>query len=174
MKKNWILVLIFTLLFSTSVFAQQEVTKVGVIDTSRVYQSYFRATTGIRNYEAKRAEFQAEVDARTAELKELQQKKVDLERSGNTTEALKLEAEIISKGDFLAEYSRVKQVELESLKQKLVESDSFYDTLYNIIEDVAESEGLTIILSLQQANAILWYSPSVDITDKVIERLSKL
>ena len=73
MKKNWILVLIFTLLFSTSVFAQQEVTKVGVIDTSRVYQSYFRATTGIRNYEAKRAEFQAEVDARTAELKELQQ-----------------------------------------------------------------------------------------------------
>ena len=95
MKKNWILVLIFTLLFSTSVFAQQEVTKVGVIDTSRVYQSYFRATTGIRNYEAKRAEFQAEVDARTAELKELQQKKVDLEKSGNTTEALKLEAEII-------------------------------------------------------------------------------
>jgi len=107
-------------------------------------------------------------------IKELQQKKVDLEKSGNTTEALKLEAEIISKGDFLAEYSRVKQVELESLKQKLVESDSFYDTLYNIIEDVAESEGLTIILSLQQANAILWYSPSVDITDKVIERLSKL
>ena len=45
MKKNWILVLIFTLLFSTSVFAQQEVTKVGVIDTSRVYQSQVLETT---------------------------------------------------------------------------------------------------------------------------------
>lgn len=174
MKKTWTLILILILSFSFSAFAQQEVTKVGVIDTSRVYQSYFRATTGIRNYEAKRAEFQAEVDSRTAELKELQQKKVDLEKEGKTTEALKIEAEIISKADFLTEYTRVKQVELESLKQNLEEADSFYDTLYDVIEDIAESEGLTIILSLQQANAILWYSPSVDITDKVIERLSKL
>ena len=28
-----------------------------------------------------------------------------------------------------------------------------------------------MILSLQQANAILWYSPSVDITDEVINEL---
>ncbi|MEE1000140.1 MAG: OmpH family outer membrane protein [Treponemataceae bacterium] len=172
--KKWTFVIAFALLVSVAAFAQQDVTKVGVIDTSRVYQAYFRTTTGIRNYEAKRAEFQAEVDSRTAELKTLQQKKLDYEKNGKETEALKIEAEIISKTDFLTEYTRVKQIELESLKQKLVDSDDFYDTLYGVIEDVAESEGLSIILSLQQANAILWYSPSVDITDKVIERLSKL
>ena len=172
--KKWTFVIAFALLVSVSAFAQQDVTKVGVIDTSRVYQAYFRTTTGIRNSEAKRAEFQAEVDSRTAELKTLQQKKLDYEKNGKETEALKIEAEIISKTDFLTEYTRVKQIELESLKQKLVDSDDFYDTLYGVIEDVAESEGLSIILSLQQANAILWYSPSVDITDKVIERLSKL
>jgi outer membrane protein len=53
-----------------------------------------------------------------------------------------------------------------------VDSDSFYETLYSVIETIAESEGLSIILSLQQANAILWYSPSVDVTDKVINKLS--
>ena len=61
---------------------------------------------------------------------------------------------------------------MESLKSKLADSDSFYDTLYSVIENIAESEGLSLILSLQQANAILWYSPSVDITDKVIDRLA--
>ena len=166
--------LIFTfalvLLVCCSVFAQQDMTKVGVIDTARVYQTYFRDSAGIRNYE----EFQAEVDTRTAELKNLQQKKVDYEKAGNTTEALKLEAEITKKTDFLIEYTRVKQIELESLKSKLAESDSFYETLYSVIENIAESEGLSIILSLQQANAILWYSLSVDITDKVIDKLANI
>jgi outer membrane protein len=170
--------LIFTfalvLLVCCSVFAQQDMTKVGVIDTARVYQTYFRDSAGIRNYETKRTEFQAEVDTRTAELKNLQQKKVDYEKAGNTTEALKLEAEITKKTDFLIEYTRVKQIELESLKSKLAESDSFYETLYSVIENIAESEGLSIILSLQQANAILWYSLSVDITDKVIDKLANI
>ena len=128
--------------------------------------------TGTKFYETKRTEFQAEVDKRTAELKELQQKKVNYEKAGETSAALKLEAEITTKTDFLTEYTRVKQVELESLKSKLADSDSFYDTLYTVIENIAESEGLSLILSLQQANAILWYSPSVDITDKVIDRLA--
>ena len=174
MKKTWIFVLIFVLMVVCSAYAQQDMTRVGVIDTSRVYQAYFRDSSGIRNYETKRTEFQAEVDKRTAELKELQQKKLDYEKNGKTTEALKLEAEITTKTDFLTEYSRVKQVELESLKNKLADSDSFYETLYSVIEAIAESEGLSLILSLQQANAILWFSPSVDITDKVIDRLANL
>ena len=170
--KKLFFVISLILLVSCSIFAQQDMTKVGVIDTSRVYQTYFRDSAGIRNYETKRTEFQAEVDKRTAELKQLQQKKVEYEKAGNSTAALKLEAEITSKTDFLTEYTRVKQVELESLKSKLANSDSFYDTLYSVIETIAESEGLSLILSLQQANAILWYSPSVDITDKVIDKLA--
>jgi len=172
--KKIIFVFALVLLVCCSAFAQQDMTKVGVIDTARVYQTYFRDSAGIRNYETKRTEFQAEVDTRTAELKNLQQKKVDYEKAGNTTEALKLEAEITKKTDFLIEYTRVKQIELESLKSKLAESDSFYETLYSVIENIAESEGLSIILSLQQANAILWYSLSVDITDKVIDKLANI
>ena len=40
-------------------------------------------------------------------------------------------------------------------------------------EKVAENEGLSMVLSLQGESAILWYSPSVDITDKVIKELEK-
>jgi outer membrane protein len=35
---------------------------------------------------------------------------------------------------------------------------------------VAESEGYSMVLSKEGAG-ILWYSPSVDITNKVIERI---
>jgi outer membrane protein len=174
MKKNYKLLIsfLFVLLFtSVSAFSQQ-ITKFCVVDTAKVYNAYFRNSAAVRNYESKRADFQQEINKKTDELRELQKKKLDYESQGNDTQALKIEAEITTKTDFLTEYTRVKQIELESLKNKLVDSDSFYETLYSVIETIAESEGLSIILSLQQANAILWYSPSVDVTDKVINKLS--
>ncbi|MCR4789731.1 MAG: OmpH family outer membrane protein [Treponemataceae bacterium] len=53
-------------------------------------------------------------------------------------------------------------------------SDTFYSRLYDILGRIAEAEGYSMILSLQQANTILWYSPSVDITDKVIKSLTSI
>ena len=42
---------------------------------------------------------------------------------------------------------------------------------YNTLSKIAESGGYSMILSLQDANAILWYSSSVDITQQVISEL---
>ena len=53
-------------------FAQQ-ITNFGVVDTARVYTTYFRESSAVRNYEAKKSEFQAEIDKKTAELKNMQQ-----------------------------------------------------------------------------------------------------
>ena len=69
------------------------------------------------------------------------------------------------------ETAEAKNAELEKLRKNLSSSNSFYQQLYKVISRVAESGGYTIILSLQQANGILWYSPTVDITDKVIAEL---
>ena len=44
---------------------------------------------------------------------------------------------------------------------------------FEAVERIAEAGGYSIIMSLQQANAILWYSQSVDITDQVINSLIK-
>ena len=73
----------------------------------------------------------------------------------------------------LTEYTSAKNVELESIKKNLQNSDAFYKKLYSVLEKIAENEGFSMILSLQQANAVLWYSPSVDITDKVIAELER-
>ena len=84
-----------------------------------------------------------------------------------------MESEITKKTDYLSSYTQAKQIELDSIRNRLENSDSFYKSLYELIGQIAESEGYSLILSLQQAQNILWYSPSVDITDKIITQLAK-
>lgn len=167
------LALVFCLLIPLCFSFSQAITQFGVVDTARVFSTYFRDSAGVRNYEQKKADFQKQINTKTEELKTLNQKKIDLLENGDEAAALKVEAEITKKADYLTEYTSAKNVELESIKKKLETSDSFYSTLYDTIGRIAESEGYSMILSLQQANTILWYSPTVDITDKVISALSR-
>lgn len=155
---------------AAGMFAQQ-ITKFGVVDTSKVYSAYFRNSAPVRNYEKKKAEYQEEIEKRTQELKTLQQQKLEYEKNGNDTQALKVEAEITKKTDYLTEYTNAKNVELESMLKSLETSDEFYKKLYNTLGQIAESGGYSMILSLQASNSILWYSNSVDITDQVIQKL---
>ena len=160
--KKLTMIFLAAVCFSTGVFAQQ-ITKFGVVDTAKVYNAYFRNSAPIRNYEKKKTEFQDEINKKTDELKQLQKKKLDLETSGNEAQAMKIEAEIIKKKDYLTEYSNAKNVELESMQRSLQNSDEFYKKLYNTLSKIAESGGYSMILSLQDSNSILWYSSSVDI-----------
>ena len=164
-------VLVVFALFSTALFAQQQITKFGVVDTAKVYSAYFRTSAPVRNYEKKKSEFQAEINKKTDEIRQLQQKKLEYEKNGNDSMVLKTEAEITKKKDYLTEYTNAKNVELESMQKSLQTSDDFYKKLYNTLARIAESGGYSMILSLQEANAILWYSSSVDITEQVISDL---
>ena len=171
MNKKLICVLVCLFVFFGVSFAQT-MTRFGVVDTARVYSTYFRDSAAVRNYEQKKAEFQKKINEKTEELKTLNQKMIDLKEKGDEAGALKVEAEITKKADYLSEFANTKNTELESIKRRIEKSDSFYSSLYDVIGRIAESEGYSMILSLQQANSILWYSPSVDITDKVISGLS--
>lgn len=170
MKKRICLIIAITLIATSSCFAQQ-ITRFGVVDTARVYQAYFRNSAPVRNYEAKKAEFQNEINKKMEEIQNLKNQKVDYQKNGNEAAVIRTENEITKKTDALTDYTNVKNVELESLKKTLQNSDGFYKKLYNVLEKVAENEGYSMIMSLQQANAVLWYSSSVDITEKVIAEL---
>ena len=168
--RKLILFCALALVLCGATFAQQ-ITRFGVVDTSRVYAAYFRNSAPVRNYENRKADFQNEINKRTDEIQKLQRQKLDYQNSGNDSAALRLEAEIAKKTDNLTQYTTAKNIELESLKTSLQNSDAFYKKLYSTLERVAEHEGFSLILSLQQANAVLWYSSSVDVTDKVISEL---
>ena len=164
------LVVCFLLFLSQEAFSQQ-ITRFAVIDTERVYQVYFRNSSPVRNYENKKGDYQNEIDSLTSELERLHDQKLEYERNGDSDSASRIASEISQKTDYIREYTAAKNAELESLKASLENNDEFYESLYATIEKIAESGGYSVVMSLQQANAILWYSPSVDITDDVIKQL---
>lgn|SRR5574344_87300 len=170
MKKIITFVLTLSFLSISSIFAQQ-ITKFGVVDTAKVYNAYFRNSAPVRNYEKKKTEFQNEINNLTEELRQLQNKKLEYEKNGNESNVLKYEAEITKKKDYLTEYANAKNIELESMQKSLQSSDEFFRKLNDALSKIAESGGYSMILSLQESNAILWYSSSVDITDAVIAKL---
>lgn len=168
--------LIFTFLtvfFVTVVqaFAQQQITKFAVVDTSKVYSAYYKNSQPVRTYEAKKNELQAEVTKRADEIKELKRKKAECDKNGDTAQSQKLQADITKKTEYLKEYTNAKNAELDTMLANLKRSDDFYQQLYKALAKVAESNGYSMILSLQDANAILWYSPAVDVTNLVISEL---
>ena len=149
----------------------QMITKFAVVDTARVYQAYFRNSSPARNYDNKKEEFQTEINKLTQELQQLHDQQLSSEAAGDSEKSLLLQAEISRKTDYINEYASAKNAELEALKNSLQNTDEFYQRLYATLERIAETGGYSMVLSLQQANAILWYSPAVDITNDVINQL---
>ena len=80
--------------------------------------------------------------------------------------------EITSKTEFLTEFSKAKIEELAKIKSEM-NHNKFYTSLYDVIQKIATKEGYSMVLSLQDGGAILWYSPTVDITQDVIKELRK-
>ncbi len=172
MRRTVVKILLVCSLFSLSQLAfSQQITRFAVIDTARVYQAYFRNSSPVRTYENKKSDYQNEIDSLTDELETLHDQKLEADRNGDTATASRLASEISQKTEYIKEYTTAKNAELSALKAALENNDEFYESLYATIEKVAESGGYSVVMSLQQANAILWYSPSVDITDDVITQL---
>ena len=168
--KKFLITFSFLIFIATGNCFAQQITKFGVVDTSKVYNAYFRNSAPVRKYEEKKAEFQAEVNKKTEELRSLQKKKLEYTNDGKDAQALKIEAEITKKKEYLTEYTNAKNIELETLQRSLQTSDEFYKKLNNTLSRIAETGGYSAILNMQ-SDAILWFSSSVDITNQVIAEL---
>ena len=69
-----ILVLAFSLSACAALSAQQHITNFGVVDTTKVYEQFFRNSSAVKSYEEKRAAFQTEIGRRADEIRDLQTK----------------------------------------------------------------------------------------------------
>lgn len=172
MKKK----LIFLLFIAVNAFLtaqQQQITRFAVIDTALIYSTFRRDSKSVRDYEQKKQKYQADIQMLSDEIINLRKKKADAQKAGKESKALSYAKEIASKTAFLTEYSKARNDELAMLRRNLINDDAFYSSLYDVIKKIAESEGYTMVLSLQEGGSIIWYSPTVDITRQVIQELSK-
>lgn len=186
--------IVFCALFALSApLMAQQITRFGVVDTAKVYSAYFKNSAAVRSYEKKKSEAQEEINKRTEELRALKERlavgyganispttppTAPIESQGAKVDSdgkkrEKLESEIARKTQSLSDFAQAKNIELENMRKSLQNSDDFYKKLYAVIARVAEQGGYSAILSVQQAGGLLWYSPSVDVTEDVIAALGK-
>ena len=170
MFKRVVLFLFLSAVVFTGVYSQQ-ITRFALVDLPKVYTEFFRESTAVRQFEEKSAKVQAEIDKLTKEIQDLRSKYVDAVQSNNESEALRLENLIYRKSEFLKEYYQAKTAELDDQRSKLMQSGSFLDQVYDEIRYIAESEGYTMVLNKKNNPSIVWYSPSIDITEKLIHNL---
>jgi cationic outer membrane protein len=170
--KRFYFFIIFGLLFFVLQAQQKQITKFAVVDTQKIYGIFKQNSTLMRDYETKKKKYQDEIEELSEEIIELKKRKAQAQKARNEAEVQDLTEEIREKTAFLTEFSRAKNDELASIKSSL-NDNKFYQSLYEVIKKVAIKEGYSMVLSLQDGGAILWYSPTVDITQDVIKELRK-
>jgi len=149
----------------------QQITRIAVVDLPRVYTTFFRESAAVREFEAESAKVQADIERMQREIQELRSRHADAVLANNQAEALRLETQINTRQDFLREFFQTKTAELNAKRARLMQSDSFVNQVQNEVRFIAESQGYSLVIDLKTALGIVWYSPSVDITDLLIQRL---
>ena len=150
--------------------AEQEITKVGVVDTNRIYSVYFQDSKALRDLAAFKQSVLEESNRLRDEVTALRAGKVNAERDGRKEEALRLESQILERENFLREYQRVKNLEFRSRQSKVELESSFLGELADAIAYVAVSEGFSIVMEKQNP-IFLYFTPESDITEKVLQHL---
>jgi Skp family chaperone for outer membrane proteins len=151
------------------VYSEQDIQKIGLVDSSRIMSTYFQDSKSMRELKELKERILATSDGIKEEIFELKRRKVEAERREDGAEVLRLEDLIAEKERFLKEYIQIKNREYRE-KQREALQDSFLIEVTEAIEHVAISEGFSIILE-KQNQIFLYYSVDVDITDKVLDYL---
>ena len=170
MLKRVLLFLILNVSLVAIVYGQH-LTRVCVVDLPRVYQEFFRESRAVREFEDRSNRVQTEVNRRQNNINELRVRLEEARESDNSSQVNRLEVQIHNQTESLREYFQAQTAILENQRRNLMVSGSFLTQINDEIRFIAESEGFSVVLDMKANNSIVWYSPTIDITDKLIQSL---
>ncbi|MDR2445981.1 MAG: OmpH family outer membrane protein [Treponema sp.] len=167
--KKWLASFLLFAALLTQAEAQQ-LTRFAVVDLEKVTTAFFRDSKSYRDYEDQKTKVQRDLEQKAKAFTALKQSLYEAQNRGDTEEALRLRNEVLRQQEYLQEYERTVRAELEYQRTQLTQSNAFWQQVNNEIRYIAESEGYTMVLDIKM-QGIIWYSASVDITQKLIENL---
>ncbi len=152
----------------------QQVTRVGIIDFTKVLLTAYKDTRGYRDYDQARSDYNREVSTRTRDITELQSQKLDADKSGNKSLSLSLEKTISDRQKDMDTYKRVKGSILTQQLSGLMTGPVLQE-IYDVVKYVAETGGYALVLRIDtdSRDLFLYRIPEVDITDDVIQEIMK-
>jgi Skp family chaperone for outer membrane proteins len=152
----------------------QQVTKVGIIDFTKVLLTAYKDTKGYRDYDQARSDYNKEVSARSKDITDLQSQKLDADKAGNKTLSLTLEKTISDRQKDLDTYKRVKGSILSQQLGGLMTGPVLQE-IYNVVKYISETGGYALVLRIDTDSKDLFLSriPEIDITDDVVQEIMK-
>ncbi len=154
----------------------QAITRIAVVDLTKVIAAYSGDGAAFKEFELEKSKVQTDIDRMSEDIKKQMSLKADADKAGDKATSLKLRDDIDKKVKALTDFVSAKQAALDEQAKKLATSNDFTQNLYKQIQSIAETDGYSLVLNLKSSdsvvNAVLWYSPMIDITDKVIQALS--
>lgn len=171
LKRALLLTIAFLIVTAVSASAEQ-LSQIGVIDLSAIVSNYFKESKAWRELEEMSRNYEEEKSRILDEIGQLESRKLAAENEGNESTKLRLENEIYNRKEYLREYNRIKYSQIQNKRDTLLESPTFLSEIMTEIRFVAESEGYSLILRTKDPD-LMWWSPEVDITAKVLERLRR-
>ncbi len=161
-------------LLGTLVFSQQ-ITRVAVIDLQKVYMTYYKDSQAVRAFEEEKQRINDEIKRLGDEIKVLQARRLEIIASGDAIALKSFDENLYRKAQFLSDFVKVKQTDLDSKAAALAKGDAFVQMLYRTVQSISEAEGFSLVISSRNADdagsSVIWFSPMIDITDKVIQAL---
>ncbi len=164
------LVVLLLSLAGVSASAQQ-LTTTAVFDLEQVLLNFYQDSAAVREYRRAEQEFRADLRAAEQLLEDYQRRRTTaLDRNDSRTAArLREDIEALQE-DIIAMRERW-FAEQRALQNQLA-GEEFYQRLYDTVGFVAQDNGYTSVLEASAlGTGLFWYSPEVDITDKIIREL---
>lgn len=152
----------------------QQVTKVGIIDFTKVLLTAYKDTKGYRDYDLARGDYNREISARTKDITDLQSQKLDADKAANKSLSLSLEKTISDRQKDLDTYRRVKGAILAQQLGGLMTGPALQE-IYEVVKYVAETGGYALVLRMdtEARDLFLYRIPEIDITDDVVQEIMK-
>ena len=158
------------LLTASSAFAQiADVNRIGTVSLAYVAQHSKTAQAAIAQVEAFGKKKSLEVESRAAALQK-QQAELQQQASVMSPRAVADLQKAFDKSR--VEFTRIQQdakAEIDAMQQKF--EAEFQVKLQPIIDEISKEKGLHFVFGIEQASMLMWWSPSVDISEEVVKRL---
>lgn len=166
-------VILFLLVFfaSVSLYAQQQIPKIGIIDYSKIVQRMMPNMDQLQEIKIIKQSIEDETASIEKEIATLEKEKEEIASKSHFSDATEeIDEQITSLRYYLQQFTSEKNRELDEKKALVPDTTEIIAKIVNQIQYVAESEGYSIIFDAKDKN-IIWWTHSVDITDLVMRKL---
>jgi outer membrane protein len=154
----------------------QQITRIAVLDVPKILQSVSPGDVLVQSFEQKKVQVQNEIDRMEREISRLTEQKSTADRLGDVANSSKFQAQINERTKAYWAYVLPKKAELDEEANRINDKNPLMLQVMRTIREIAETEGYSLVINLKASSSvsssILWFSPMIDITDKVIQVLA--